>query len=140
MHLTDKVRKDPTFRIGAMIVALTILNGVGFVFLYAMSELNTQRISNEIGIIREMMQQKKRLEKRKAIDQNKSQECVNVGDRVCTTAEEAPYTIITLDIQPEDACRAGTKCERQEDGKCGWTRTPEFEACLKNPPPASFYR
>jgi hypothetical protein len=59
---------DPTFKIGAMIVALTLMIGAGFVFLYKMSELHVQQIANEVGIIREVMMQKTRLEGMKTND------------------------------------------------------------------------
>ena len=62
MHLTDKVRKDHAFRMGAMIVALTIMNAAGFIFLYYKSELDVKQTANEVGIIREVLMGKVRLE------------------------------------------------------------------------------
>lgn len=32
----------------------------------------------------------------------------------------------------EYACYKTARCEVQADGKCGWTMTPELEACLRN--------
>jgi len=32
----------------------------------------------------------------------------------------------------EYECLKKTRCERQSDGKCGWTQTPEYTACLKS--------
>ena len=32
--------------------------------------------------------------------------------------------------RPEYACFSGAVCERQRDGKCGWTPTLELRACL----------
>ena len=37
--------------------------------------------------------------------------------------------------RPEHACYANATCERQPDGRCGWTMTRELAACLRNPPP-----
>lgn len=34
-----------------------------------------------------------------------------------------------------NSCYSGATCARQNDGNCGWTMTPELEACLANPPP-----
>lgn len=36
--------------------------------------------------------------------------------------------------KPEFACYKKSKCERQANGKCGWTDTEELKACLQNPP------
>lgn len=37
-------------------------------------------------------------------------------------------------FRPEYACYRTATCERQADGKCGWTQTPELTQCLQNPP------
>lgn len=37
--------------------------------------------------------------------------------------------------EPEFACYQKAACERQSDGACGWTDTPELQACLASPPP-----
>jgi eight-cysteine-cluster-containing protein len=34
------------------------------------------------------------------------------------------------------ACFRDARCERQPDGACGWTPTPELEACLASHDPA----
>lgn len=36
--------------------------------------------------------------------------------------------------RPEFACYRSAACERQANGQCGWTRTPELAMCLRNPP------
>jgi len=41
----------------------------------------------------------------------------------------------TCEWRPEFACYATATCERQENGQCGFTKTPAFDACLANPPP-----
>jgi Immunoglobulin-like domain of bacterial spore germination len=38
--------------------------------------------------------------------------------------------ITTCIYLPEYACYKKAKCERQSDGKCGWTDTPELTSCL----------
>ena len=38
----------------------------------------------------------------------------------------------TCDFRPEYACYATATCERQPDGACGWTPSPELDACLGN--------
>ena len=40
----------------------------------------------------------------------------------------------TCEYLAEYACFKYSKCERQGDGKCGWTQTQEFTTCVKNPP------
>ena len=42
--------------------------------------------------------------------------------------------ISTCEFRPEYACYQTATCERQADGVCGWTETPELNACLANPP------
>jgi eight-cysteine-cluster-containing protein len=36
---------------------------------------------------------------------------------------------------PQFACYRQARCERQADGQCDWTSTPELRACLESPPP-----
>jgi hypothetical protein len=59
--------------------------------------------------------------------------------RGCTTSgcsgqvcieEGSPPVITTCDARPEYACLAHSRCERQPDGQCGWTPTPEQQSCL----------
>lgn len=40
----------------------------------------------------------------------------------------------TCEWQPSYACYTTAKCERQANGKCGWTPTAELEACLETAP------
>lgn len=40
----------------------------------------------------------------------------------------------TCEFKPEYACYSSATCTRQSDGACGWTKTPELDACLANPP------
>ena len=43
--------------------------------------------------------------------------------------------VTTCEFKAEYACYRDATCTRQADGQCGWTQTPELDACLKNPPP-----
>jgi len=38
--------------------------------------------------------------------------------------------ITTCEFRPEFVCYRTARCERQADGQCGWTMTPELQACL----------
>jgi eight-cysteine-cluster-containing protein len=38
--------------------------------------------------------------------------------------------ITTCEWREEYACYMSATCERQSDGRCGWTPTPELTACL----------
>lgn len=49
---------------------------------------------------------------------------------VCSTED----VITTCEYRPEYACYQSATCTAQADGQCGWTMTPELEACLANPP------
>lgn len=48
--------------------------------------------------------------------------------------EGSPGGISTCEYRDEYACYQSATCERQPDGQCGWTPTPELEACIANPP------
>jgi hypothetical protein len=58
-----------------------------------------------------------------------SKACFKTGcsNQVC--ADE--NVITTCEWRQEYACYQKATCERQADGKCGFTRTPELTACLK---------
>ena len=62
-------------------------------------------------------------------DGEKMPSCVVTGcsSELCVDKEMA--SICTY--RPEYACYKGEKCERQTDGQCGWTKTPELETCLE---------
>lgn len=55
--------------------------------------------------------------------------CVVTGcsGQVCADEE----VITTCEFRPEYQCYRNARCERQEDGRCGWTMTPELQACLE---------
>ena len=58
--------------------------------------------------------------------------CKKTGCSGIVCAEEDMVT--TCEFKPEYACYQQATCERQSDGKCGWTKTPELDACLASPP------
>jgi hypothetical protein len=49
--------------------------------------------------------------------------------QICSDQEGV---ISTCEWKDEYACYASATCERQPDGQCGWTPTPELTACLGN--------
>jgi hypothetical protein len=49
--------------------------------------------------------------------------------QICSDQEGV---ISTCEWKDEYACYASATCERQPDGQCGWTATPELTACLGN--------
>jgi len=57
-------------------------------------------------------------------------ECKPSGCSAQVCADEEVIT--TCEFKPEYLCYKTAKCERQADGKCGWTKTPELGACLEN--------
>ena len=58
--------------------------------------------------------------------------CVVTGCSRQVCADDDVMT--TCQYRAEYACYRRARCERQTNGKCGWTQTPELAACLKNPP------
>jgi eight-cysteine-cluster-containing protein len=56
---------------------------------------------------------------------------------LCTDDPEGPAT--TCEWREEYACYRDATCERQADGACGWTATPELVECLDDggPPPVA---
>ena len=62
--------------------------------------------------------------------------CVRSGcsNHVCVE-EGSGGGITTCEYRDEYACYESATCERQADGACGWTATPDLQACLASPPP-----
>lgn len=57
--------------------------------------------------------------------------CVKTG---CSAHVCADHDVVTTcEFRPEYACYQAATCERQANGECGWTQTPELAACLANP-------
>lgn len=54
--------------------------------------------------------------------------CVRTGcsGQICADTD----MITTCEWRPEYECYGTASCERQADGACGWTQTPELAACL----------
>jgi eight-cysteine-cluster-containing protein len=50
------------------------------------------------------------------------------------TVCSAEDVVTTCEFRPEYACYQDATCAAQSDGQCGWTMTPELEACLADPP------
>ena len=55
-----------------------------------------------------------------------------VGGCSSQVCSDRPDVITTCEWRDEYACYQGATCERQGDGQCGWTETPELLACLGN--------
>jgi hypothetical protein len=54
---------------------------------------------------------------------------------LCLEESKVNEIATTCEFKPEYACYRTASCERQANGQCGFTQTPELAACLKNPPP-----
>lgn len=61
-------------------------------------------------------------------------ECIKTGCSSTVCAEAGHDVITTCEFKSEYACYQQATCERQSDGKCGWTQTDALKACLANPP------
>jgi len=57
--------------------------------------------------------------------------CVAAGcsGQLCVDQSESDI-VTTCEYKDEYACYKTSSCERQEDGKCGWTPTEELVSCL----------
>lgn len=60
--------------------------------------------------------------------------CIKTGCSGTVCAEPGNDTMTTCELKPEYACYQSATCERQADGKCGWTQTDALTSCLANPP------
>ena len=52
------------------------------------------------------------------------------GELCVNAADPHAARISTCIYEPKFACYMEATCERQADGQCGWTVTPELDACL----------
>lgn len=61
-----------------------------------------------------------------------SSDCLRTGcsGHVCA----GDHLMTTCEFRPEYACYRNADCERQSDGRCGWTMTASLRACLLSPP------
>ena len=66
------------------------------------------------------------------IDNNKTSKngCKITGcsGQICWDEE----VITTCEFKAEYECFKKAICEKQKDGKCSWTKTPEYESCIEN--------
>lgn len=62
-----------------------------------------------------------------------TQECKVTGcnGEVCIEAQKAEEIATDCQWQPEYACYKNARCERQLDGKCGWTQDETLTKCLQ---------
>ena len=64
--------------------------------------------------------------------------CIRAGcsSQLCVESSQSDI-VTTCEYKDEYSCFAYSRCERQEDGACGWTQTPEYSQCInsvkKNP-------
>ena len=61
-------------------------------------------------------------------------ECVRGGCSGTLCSEPGNDMVSTCEWKPEYACYQKAECKRQAGGACGWTKTPELDACVANPP------
>ncbi|MEL6543453.1 MAG: hypothetical protein AAFQ82_02435 [Myxococcota bacterium] len=63
-----------------------------------------------------------------------SESCARGGcsSEVCASASSAAELVTTCEFQPEYACLDDAVCERQTDGRCGWTYSDEALQCLND--------
>ena len=61
-------------------------------------------------------------------------DCIKSGCSGTMCVEPGKEVMTTCEYKPEYGCYREGKCERQGDGKCGWTQSPELQGCLANPP------
>jgi eight-cysteine-cluster-containing protein len=61
-------------------------------------------------------------------------DCIKTGCSGIVCAEPGNDVMTTCEFKNEYACYQTASCERQADGKCGWTQTDALKACIANPP------
>jgi eight-cysteine-cluster-containing protein len=71
--------------------------------------------------------------KNPGVTDNEQPACVTSGCSGQLCVEEGDETVTTCEYRPEYACYKNAKCERQQDGQCGWTQSATLDACLKDP-------
>jgi hypothetical protein len=54
-----------------------------------------------------------------------------VGGCSSEVCSDRPDVVSTCIYRPDYGCYQKAKCERQTDGKCGWTKTEELKVCLQ---------
>lgn len=53
---------------------------------------------------------------------------------VCADQTEAANLVSNCIYMPQFACYKTARCEKQTDGKCGWSQTAELQACIAAAP------
>ena len=61
-------------------------------------------------------------------------ECATGGcsGQLCLSIEKVNEIFTTCEYKEEYSCLHYTKCEKQNNGKCGWTKTTKHTECLQN--------
>jgi len=57
--------------------------------------------------------------------------CIRSGCSGAVCVEPGHEVMTTCEWREAYACYRTAACERQRDGRCGWTMTPALQACLK---------
>jgi hypothetical protein len=59
--------------------------------------------------------------------------CARAGcsSQLCVDAKTADQIVTTCEYREEYGCYRAASCEVQDDGKCGFTVTPELAACVE---------
>jgi hypothetical protein len=70
-------------------------------------------------------------EKSKLSGQIEKGGCIIISSCNRTICVDEPRMPVCGDVRPEYACYQNAICERQTDGKCGWTQTKELKECLE---------
>ena len=65
------------------------------------------------------------------IDNSIGIQCVQGGCSGQLCVEKGTDAVTTCEWMDEYQCFNDALCEVQEDGKCGWTLTAEYEACME---------
>lgn len=60
-------------------------------------------------------------------------DCVKAGcsGQLCLESAMAKDIVTTCEWKEEYGCYKDAVCERQSNGECGFTKTPELQSCLK---------
>ncbi len=69
-------------------------------------------------------------------DEPSQLQCTPSGCSGQICAEKGKSVISTCLMLPQYECVKKSRCEVQSNGKCGWTPTDEYLACLKRYQPA----
>ena len=60
--------------------------------------------------------------------------CIKTGCGGTVCADPGNDMMTTCEFKPEHACYRTATCEKQADGKCAWTQSPQLTSCLASPP------